>query len=1160
MKIIQRASTIACAVLAVILCLVLMPTEASAEEYSGICGENLTWTLNEEGVLTISGTGSMETKPWSEYANDIKKVVIENGVTSIGSYAFQYCSGLTSITIPSSVESIGWSAFSDCSSLTSITIPRGVTSIEGGAFWGCSSLTSITISSSVESIGNNAFHGCTGLQDVYIDDLTSWCVMEFGKGCASPMQYAENLYVNGELLTELVIPDGVTSIDATYLSNRCNCKSLKSIILPDSVVSIEDYAFENCSSLTSITIPSSVESIGYNAFYGCTSLQDVYIDDLTSWCEMEFGNDYATPMQYAENLYVNGELLTELVIPDGVTSIEYNYLCDIGCKNLESIILPDSVVTIEDYAFGNCSSLTSITIPSSVESIGYNAFYGCTGLQNVYIEDIAAWCKINFDNSYATPMCYAENFYVDGELLTELVIPDGVTSIGTAQFLGFSKVTSIILPDSVVTIEDYAFEYCSSLTSITIPSDVTSIGRYAFGYCTGLISITIPSSVESIGYNAFYGSTRLLDIYIEDIASWCKMEFDNGHATPMCYAGNLYMNGELLTELVIPDGVTGIGSNAFQNCSALISITIPSSVESIGYYAFYGCTSLQDVYTDDLASWCKIEFGDDYATPMCYAENLYVDGELLSGDLVIPEGVTSCGDFAFYNCQSLTSVSVPSSVTEIAYGAFGSCSNLTAVSIADGVTGIGVEAFKGCSSLTSIEIPKSMKTIGIFAFFDCTSLKDVYIEDLASWCEIECTAWALGNPMYFAEHLYLNGKLLEGELVIPAGVTKIVGYSFNNCKGLTNVIIPDGVSIIKERAFAGCSNLKSISIPDSVNDISWGAFSECVNLQTVYYSGTAEDWANVSISDSGNEPLNTAEIICTGDVRFNGASVTLEDDLSANYKINQEVLAENGYEDPYVVYTLNGVETKVTDYSIIDGQYVFTFCNIAPSQMSDTITATIYVSHEGVELECQTKEYSMAEYCYNLLEEYSGDTHAPLRTLLVDMLNYGAAAQAYTGHNADAPVNADLTEEQKAWGTSGTVTLTTVRNTAYKTVETPQAVWKGAGLVLRDSVTMRFKLAAESVEDLSVKIESGEESWNISADAFVKDGEVYYVYFDGLNAGQMRQNVYLTVCEGETPVSNTVCYSIESYAYQMQNSEDEALAALVNAMMKYGDAAYVYAN
>ena len=293
------------------------PNTATA---SGTCGDNVRWTLDADGVLTISGTGAMYdwgylggasvgTCPWKNVKSSIKSVIIEHGVTTIGNCAFEDCFSLTSVTVPDSVISIGSCAFSYCENLTSVTIPG-----------------------SVATIGVSAFDGCLNLTGVYISDIAAWCNILFGDDVSNPLFYAQKLYLNNELVTELIIPEGV--------------------------VQINKLAFNNCVSLESVTIPETLETIGSSAFNGCLNLTGVYITNITAWCNINFVVYTANPLTYAKNLYLNNVLVTDLIIPDGVTTILKN-------------------------AFSG-SNVQSITLPEKITAIGARAFYGCTVLKNVY--------------------------------------------------------------------------------------------------------------------------------------------------------------------------------------------------------------------------------------------------------------------------------------------------------------------------------------------------------------------------------------------------------------------------------------------------------------------------------------------------------------------------------------------------------------------------------------------------------------------------------------------------------------------------------------------------------------------------------------------------------------------------------------------------------
>lgn len=295
-------------------------------------------------------------------------------------------------------------------------------------------------------------------------------------------------------------------------------------------------------------------------------------------------------------------------------------------------------------------------------------------------------------------------------------------------------------------------------------------------------------------------------------------------------------------------------------------------------------------------------------------------------------------------------------------------------------------------------------------------------------------------------------------------------------------------------------------------------------------------------------------------LKFAGASLKLKDDLSIRYMVPAFLFGDAGYTDPYILVELNGKETKITDY-ILDGDY-YTFCfdNISPHQMNDKVYATIYATYNGEEYASATREYSVATYCYNMLERSYDDTDAEFRTLLVDLLGYGSKAQIYVDYKTDELVDGNLTDAQKVWGTQTERKLVSVLNPTYETIENPTVLWRGAGLNLKESIKMRFILAADSIDGLNVKITCSGKNWTIPSKAFTLTSDGYEVLFDGLNVAQLSEEVYVTVYKDGTAVSNTARYSVESYAYAKQDSTNTKLAELVKAMMKYGDAAYNYVN
>ena len=880
----------------------------------------------------------------------LTSVSIPASVTSIGNYAFRNCTALESITIPDSVTSIGSSAFSGCSSLESMTIPfvgatkdetsnthfgyifgassssnndyyvpaslkeviiTGGTSIGYGAFYGCTSLTSVTIPDSVTNIGGYAFYDCTSLEGVYITDIGKWAEINFGDLYANPLLYAGNLYLNGELVTDLVIPDSVTSIGT--------------------------YAFRGCTSLTSVAIPDSVTSIGSSAFSGCTNIASA-----------------AMPAHAIDDI-PKGSLKTVVITSgDSVGNSAFE-----DCTSLTSVTIPGSVTSIGDNAFDGCRALTSITIPDSVTSIGQSAFYGCESLESMTIPFVGATkdgtedthfgyifgASSSSNNDYYVPSSLKKviitggtsigaSAFEDCDSLTSVTIGNGVTSIGDYAFRGCTSLTSVTIgngvtsigeyafqnctsltsvtiPDSVMSIEERAFEYCDSLTSVAIGNGVTSIGNYAFRYCDSLTSVTIGNGVTSIGSSAFYNCTSLEAVYITDIGKWAAINFGDEEANPLYYAGNLYLNGELVAgELIIPDGVTSIGNYAFYGYDRLTSVTIGNGVTSIGDDAFDGCYKLIEVcnksslgitagstangyvgryakrvYTEEGGSWLSetedgfrffydgetgylvAYLGDETKLTLPDSFTAY-DGTVVAEyqindyafhncdsltSVTIPDSVTDIGSYAFTYCTSLTSVTIPDSVTSIGWYAFSGCTSLTSVTIPDSVTSIVISAFENCTSLTSITIPASVTSIGAYAFRGCTSLTSVTIPD--SVTSIDSDAFSGCYDLQYNEYgdaLYLGNDENSYVVLIKA-----------KDKSITSVDIYDSTKVIYQSAFEDCTSLTSVTIPDSVTYIGSSAFYNCDSLTSVTFEGTKAEWNAVDKGSRWNSGCPFTEVKCS---------------------------------------------------------------------------------------------------------------------------------------------------------------------------------------------------------------------------------------------------------------------------------------------------------
>ncbi|MCM1233585.1 MAG: leucine-rich repeat domain-containing protein, partial [Ruminococcus flavefaciens] len=400
-------------------------------------------------------------------------------VISIGNGAFSWCENLKSVEIPNSVTSIKLQAFYKCSSLTSITIPDSVTLIEQLAFEYCSSLISITIPESVSYIGHRAFSECTGLTGIYA---------------------SENNHIYSST-------DGIL-----YSNDKTKVvavpKTITKFILPDSVITIGDGAFESCIGLTEITIPNTVTCIGDCNFYGMSNLASINVsEDNINYSSVDgilYNKDKT------EIIHVP-EMIKKCTIPYGITSIDSHAFYE--CSSLTSITIPNSVNYIKEYAFYGCSSLTKITIPNSVKGIGFYAFEECINL-------------------------------------TSVTISDGIYYIAGGAFKYCNNLRSIEIPNSVTHIGDEAFEYCENLTSITIPDSIAKIGSGAF-YGTPFLK----NQTDVIKYVDKWVVDCNEDVTIVEIKSGTKG-----------IAGGAFKYCRNLTSVEIPNSVTHIGDEAFEYC------------------------------------------------------------------------------------------------------------------------------------------------------------------------------------------------------------------------------------------------------------------------------------------------------------------------------------------------------------------------------------------------------------------------------------------------------------------------------------------------------------------------------------------------------------------------------------------------------------------
>ena len=835
----------------------------------------------------------------------LSSVIIPDGVTSMGTYVFYACRNLQKVTIPSSVVEIGTKSFFDTGIYNkasnwengglyidncliavketfrgAFTVKENTRLIGSGAAAYNSSqiptITAVTIPSSVKhmsgSLGNQ-------VKTVYYNGtITQWCNINFA--VANPVCNAtENVYMNNELITELVIPTSITKINAHTFSNWT---FLTSLTIPENIKHIGEWAFAGCTSLTSVSLPENIKHIGEWAFAGCTSL-------------------------------------TSVSLPDGLNCIEKNTFN--SCDKLNFITIPNSITTIGDSAFHSCDKLDSIIIPNSVTSIGVSAFNACSSLKSISLPQ-------NLTRIEGATFRGCNN-------LNYIVIPNSVNSIGGAAFMDCYKLTELIIPNEITSIELNAFHSCKSLTSLKIPKNITYIGRNAFEGCSALTSFYIEAttpptlySTSSLGipsscpiyipcgtmsaYKSAWGNRKFVEpqleytLTLEQTANGtventqeitCANYTANLVATPDLWyqfvrwsdgntenpriltltsdtilsaefafstnwqcGDNLYWSyedgtltitgdgpmwdftsttipwysaHELIQSIVFPADITHIGDSAFLHCSSISSITIPENITSIGKDAFSGCTALKTV------QWNAKDCADFSNVPSSPFGNIY---EKITS-FTFGNSVEHIPAYLCYEMEKLTTVTIGSNVTSMGEHVFSKCTNIekvvwnaknlpdfadasaapfydsqeTITSFTFGTTVEHIPAYlcSNMSELTSVTIGDGVSSIGESAFYNCYSLS--YLK--------------LGNTIKtIGDYAFADCNSLA-TLTIPNGVKSIEYAAFQGCSSLTSITVPSGN--IASYAFSYCSDLTSLSIGSDVTNIGTDAFGYCNDLASI---------------------------------------------------------------------------------------------------------------------------------------------------------------------------------------------------------------------------------------------------------------------------------------------------------------------------------------
>ena len=692
----------------------------------------------------------------------------------------------------------GITPFSGSQRLSSVTIGDNVTSIDSNLFNGCSGMQSIVIGSGVASIGENAFLGCTGLQRVELKNLSAWFGFNFSSEEQNPLYYAKNLYMDGNLVTDLTVPSGVRSIPA--------------------------YAFYGCEKIASVTIPSDVQTIGIWAFRGCTALKNLTLED------------------------------------GGTLTLEYNGFSHRPFQenSIETLYLGRAVARqcfVDDLA-----SLKELTVGNNITGFEEEYFENCKSLQEVHISNLSAWCRINFTDSLSNPLSMAHKLYVDGNLLTDLAIPSGISAVNPYAFYGGECFKSLSLHDGVTDMGEYAFYGCSGLSSLDLPAGVSTINRFVFAGCSNIEAVTIPVTVKNVYSSAFARCTGIRQVTFEDSQDDLVLKYYYDYPYSDTNAGDLFENSAIEKMYVGRDITLENPDYRIAVSSYLGSLAISGNVTKVGNIfgdASHTDTGLQTPNTPELiiedseepllvseGAFLDIKGSDYY---MYVGRNLKKDTEFKSSPFsyylssvefgpnvteIIPYMFDECCWYTIYGdvIEGLTEVLIDGDIESIGESAFADCGALARFDVPESVTFIGDNAFNGCIGLAYFDIPAATDYVGASAFEGCTGLTSLRfgsgseLGDIADRTFYGCTG------------------LLS--VTLPENVTEIGGSAFYGCTGLLSMTLPESVATIGESAFYGCSSLSVLSLGESLETIGESAFYNCSALTDLHLSQAVNSVGN----------------------------------------------------------------------------------------------------------------------------------------------------------------------------------------------------------------------------------------------------------------------------------------------------------------------------
>lgn len=838
------------------------------------------WYCQELTTVTFESNSSVSSIGSGVFAGCVKltSISLPNSVKSIGGRAFELCSAMTSITMPDALTSLGESAFLGCAKLTSIVMPKGLTAINNKTFQDCIKLTSVKVYDGITSIGEYAFDNCAVMTSLTIPNT----VTTIGKGAFRSMAKLASLSIPFVGQTRTATSNtyiGYMFGASKYENNGTSVPStLKTLKITDAS-KIAVHALYGLSNLTSLTISNSVTEIGEDALAGTTALTTLSVPFIGKsrtdstygyigyWYDVDNTTYVHTYLTALVTVKITGasaiqsyalygaDNTTSLTLNEGITTIGDCAFTGIG---ISTLIIPSTVTLIGNGAFA-WSEITYVNLNEGLETISEKAFYECGLLTSITVPS-----TVKTMGSYVFANC---------EKLTSAVILDGTTSIGEYAFNECTSLTTVRLPKTITAIPAYMFAYCSALTTVHIQEGVTSIGNYAFRgiaattvklpstlttigggvfcKCENLTSIVIPNSVTTMSWDVFYQCTSLTKIVIPNNVTTI--------GSSMFYGCTSLVRAELST------AITSIGTQTFYGCTALTTVIFHKGVTSVGQDAFYNCTALKYVYYGGTSTnWSAMSINSTGNSALKNTTNGVGTGDgrvynydkmvftytgssysiggkgSVSGALVIPyyydDGVNGkyvvdeIVNKAYYGHTSLTSVQTSNQIKIIGDSAFSGCTALTSCTFSTALTSIGSFAFYNCEKLTSATVPAAITVLNRYTFYGCKALTSLTFsstntltkidEHAVDYCIALTTIKIPTSVTFIGNYAFSSCYALNGELILPSGLTTLGRGAFYFNKVLDGVILPSTLKVIDELAFSNCYELGNVYIPDSVDTIS----------------------------------------------------------------------------------------------------------------------------------------------------------------------------------------------------------------------------------------------------------------------------------------------------------------------------------------------------